>query len=168
MSNICFIVRSSVFFDGMPIVWVILHHEYRCCNVEDINIHHITECLSLSFVASFEDWYCLFRTWSFTLCKNDLDFNDISDSASVWESILSFSTMNMSVCCAVQQVSLFHLPSNHQISTLEKSNSCQQSTLSNLMSKRPKQVSLFFDVAHSMRSEVIDFHIWFAPGFLMQ
>ena len=31
-------------------------------NVEDINIHHITECLSLSFVASFEDWFCLFRT----------------------------------------------------------------------------------------------------------
>ena len=29
MSNICFVVRSSVFFDGMPIVCVILHHEYR-------------------------------------------------------------------------------------------------------------------------------------------
>ena len=53
------------------------------CNVEDINILHITECLSLSFVASFEDWYCLFRTWSFTLYKNDQDSNDISDSASV-------------------------------------------------------------------------------------
>ena len=39
------------------------------CNVEDISIHHVTECLSLSFVASFEDWSCLFRTWSFTLCK---------------------------------------------------------------------------------------------------
>ena len=70
------------------------------CNVEYINIHHNTECLSLSFVASFEDWFCLFRTWSFTLCKNDLDPNDNSDSASVWEFILLFSTMNLSVCCA--------------------------------------------------------------------
>ena len=33
-------------------------------NVEDINILHITECLSLSFVASFEDWFRLFHTWS--------------------------------------------------------------------------------------------------------
>ena len=31
-------------------------------NVEDINILHITECLTLSFVASFEDCFCLFRT----------------------------------------------------------------------------------------------------------
>ena len=33
------------------------------------------------------------------------------------------------------------------------------------MSKRLKQVSLFFDAAHSMSSEVIDFHIWFSPDF---
>ena len=51
--------------------------------VEDINIPHITECLSLSFVAYFEDWSSIFHTRSFTLCKNDLDSNDISDSASV-------------------------------------------------------------------------------------
>ena len=50
------------------------------CNVEDINIPKITEWLSLSLVASCEDWFCLFRTWSFTLCKNDLDSNDNSDS----------------------------------------------------------------------------------------
>ena len=50
------------------------------CNVEDINIHHIEECLSLSFVASFEDWFCLFRTLSFTPCENDMDPNDNSDS----------------------------------------------------------------------------------------
>ena len=48
------------------IVWVILSMNTDACNVEDINIHHITECLSLSFVASFEDWFCFFRTWSFT------------------------------------------------------------------------------------------------------
>ena len=33
------------------------------------------------------------------------------------------------------------------------------------MSKRLKQVSLFFGAAHSMRSEVVDFHVWFSPGF---
>ena len=42
------------------------------------------------------------------------------------------------------------------------------STLINLMSKRLKQVSLFLDAAQSTSSEVIDFHIWFPPGFLMQ
>ena len=70
------------------------------CNVDDINILHITECLSLSFVASFDDWSNIMRTRSFTLYKNDLDFNDISDSASMSESILSCSTMNLSVCRA--------------------------------------------------------------------
>ena len=52
-------------------------------NVEDMNIPHITECSSLSFVVSFEDWFYLFRTWSFTLCKNDLNSYDISYSASL-------------------------------------------------------------------------------------
>ena len=47
-------------------------------------------------------------------------------------------------------------------------NSCQHSTLSNLMSKRLKQVALFFDAAHSMSSEVVDFRVWFLPGFLIQ
>ena len=32
------------------------------CNVEDINIPHVKECLSLSGVASFEDWSNIFRT----------------------------------------------------------------------------------------------------------
>ena len=27
---------------------------------------------------------------------------------------------------------------------------------------------MFFDAAHSMSSEVIDFHVWFSPGFQMQ
>ena len=51
----------------------------------------------------------------------------------------------------------FHI---HQISTLEKTNSCQNSTLSVLMSNPPKQVSLFFAAAHSMSSEVSGFR-WF-------
>ena len=72
MSNICFIVRSII---------------------------HIKECLLLSCVACFEDWSWIFRTRSFTLRKNDLDFNDMPDSATVSESISSSSTKNLSVCC---------------------------------------------------------------------
>ena len=55
-------------------------------NVEDINIFHIKECLSLSCIASFEDWSSIFRTRSFTLFKNDRDFNERSDSVTVSES----------------------------------------------------------------------------------
>ena len=44
-------------------------------------------------------------------------------------------------------------------------NSCQHSTLRNLMSKRLKQVSLFFDAAHSMSSDVVDLHVWFFSAF---
>ena len=36
------------------------------------------------------------------------------------------------------------------------------------MNKRLKQVSLFFDAAHSMSSEVVDFHAWFSLSFVMQ
>ena len=69
-------------FDGMPIVWVILPMNTDAFNVEDINIHHITECFSLSSVTFIEDRFCLFRTWSFTLSKNDLDPDDKSNSVS--------------------------------------------------------------------------------------
>ena len=68
-------------------------------NFEEINIHHFKECLLLSCVASFEDLSDIFRSRSFTLCKNDLDFNDKSDSVTVLESISSSSTINLSVCC---------------------------------------------------------------------
>ena len=70
------------------------------CNFEYISILHIKECLLLICVASFEDWSNIFRTRSFTLCKNDLDFNDMSDSATVLESMSSSSTINLSECCA--------------------------------------------------------------------
>ena len=139
------------------------------CNVEDINIHHITEWLSLSFVTSFEDWYCLFRTWSFTLCKNDLDPHDNSDSASVCKN--SSYRFQQWICpCAVriQQVALFYLPSIHQISTLEKTKFNQHSILSSLMSKRLQRVAPFYDAAQFASSEKIDFHVWFSRGFLMQ
>ena len=84
-------------FDGMPIVWEILHHQYRClqCRRHKHSLYH----RMLSFVASFENCFCLFRTRSFTLCKNDLDFDEKSDSVTVLESISSSSITNLSVCC---------------------------------------------------------------------
>ena len=80
-------------------------------NVEEINSLHIKECLLLSCVASFEDWSWIFRTRSFTLCKKDLDTNDMSDSATVSESISSSRVV------VHKQVSLFLHPSIHQTST---------------------------------------------------
>ena len=103
------------------------HMNTDACNVEDINIRHIKECLLLSCVASFEDWSNIFRTRSFTLCNDDLDFNDMSDSATMLESISSGTTINLSMCsankpggCSLTSLSPFLLPSLHQISTLEK------------------------------------------------
>ena len=88
-------------FDGMHIVWVILHHEYRCSQCwRHKHSHHVTECLSLSFVASFEDWSNIFRTRSFTLCKNDLDFNDKSDSVTVFRvRIIVINIKSVRVLC---------------------------------------------------------------------
>ena len=72
--------------------------------------------------------------------------------------------------CAVrsQLVSLFYLPSIHQISTLEKTNFQQRSILNDLMSVRTQRISLFLDAAHSTNSKVIDFRIWFSQSFPMQ
>ena len=64
-----------------------------------------------------------------------------------------------------QQVSLFYLPSIHQISTLEKTKFYQRSILSSLMSTRKKRVALFCDAAQFASSEEIDFHVWFSPAF---
>ena len=61
----------------------------------------MTECLSLPFVASFEDWFYLFRTWSFTLCKKDLDSNDIS--------VRVLCGYNRSPCCIYKQFIRFPL-----------------------------------------------------------
>ena len=69
-------------------------------NVEDINIPRVIERLSMSCIASSGERSNIFRNRSFTLCKNDLDFNDMSDSATVLESISSSSTINLSVCSA--------------------------------------------------------------------
>ena len=138
------------------------------CNVENINLPHITECSSLSSIASFAHCVCLFRTWSFTLHKNDLDPNDNSDSVSSssmtnWCASLranNGSLRSIVICfffqndvlavtretClrpslwAKKRVSLFYHPSIHQISTLEKTKFHQHSILSTLMSVRIQRV----------------------------
>ena len=48
---------------------------------------------------------------------------------------------------------------------LKKTNSCQHSTLSNLMRKRPQQNPPVWDAANSMSSEINGFHIWFSRSF---
>ena len=139
-------------------------------SVEDINIPKINVCFCLVLhllrigPASF--------ALDHSPCARMLVIlNDMSDSVTVSESISSSSTKNPSVCCVTNrvvvhlQVSPFLLPTFHQICTREKTTVRQYSTLSNLMSKRPKQVSLLFDAAHSTSSEVLpDFQIWFSPG----
>ena len=106
-------------------------------NVEDINIHHIGECVWLFCIASFEDWSNIFRTRSFTVCNNDRDFNESSESVAVLESIPS-SSMTVSVLSERTGWLFTHgfpflLPTFHQISTLEKTTSRQYSILSSLM-----------------------------------
>ena len=91
-------MRSSVFLMEGKFSEKFFPLKTVACNVEGINIQHIKERLLLSCVASFEDWSIIFRTQTLTLCKNDLDLNDTSDSATVLESISSSSTINLSVC----------------------------------------------------------------------
>ena len=61
-------------------------------NVEDINIPQIKERLLMSCIASVEEWSNIFRTRSFTLCKNDRDFIEKFDSSVLSESISSSKT----------------------------------------------------------------------------
>ena len=119
-----------------------------------MNILHITECSSPSSIASFEDCFCLVRTWSFTLCKNVLDPNDNSDSAS------SSSITNW---CA--RVEPFYLPLIHQMSTLEKTKFHQNSILSGLMSVRKQRVSPFHRTSQLANWKEFDFHIWSSRAF---
>ena len=55
--------------------------------VTDRNIPHTMECFSPSSVTFIEDRFCLLRTWSFTLFKNDLDSTDNSNSVSSFQMI---------------------------------------------------------------------------------
>ena len=62
MSNICFIVRSSVFLMECHLSEKFFPMNTDDSNVEDMNILHITECFSLSSLTFIEDRFCLFRT----------------------------------------------------------------------------------------------------------
>ena len=96
------------------------------------NIHHITEC----FFSVFRNihrrlFFVFFRTWSFTLSKNDLDPNDNSNSVS------SSPMMN---CCGLAPLwgqnngcPPFYHPSIHQLSTLEKTKLCHRPILSSVL-----------------------------------
>ena len=120
MSNICFIVRLfPVFFDRVPIVWVILHHSYRCLQCKRHKHSPISQnvcrCLSLhllriGFASSALDHSpCARMIWILTTCRILLRCKNSSHRFQQW------------ICpCAVrsQRVSPFYLPSIHQISTL--------------------------------------------------
>ena len=143
---------------------MILSHEYRYfqCRRHKHSPYHRMFVTVLCCI--FEDWSWIFRTRSFTLCKNDLDINDMSDSATVWESTSSLSTINLTVCrankpggCSLTGLPVLTLPSIHQISTLEKTKSCQHSTQSILMSKRSKQTVLWCCSFHELRSNYLVF-----------
>ena len=82
----------------------------------------LQKVLSMSCIASVEEWSNIFRNRSFTLCKNDRDFSERFDSVAVSESISSSSMTHLSVSWVnkAARVSPFLLPTFHQISTLEK------------------------------------------------
>ena len=82
--------------------------------VEDINIHQIIERLSMSCIASPGERFSIFRNRSFTLCKNDRDFRERSDSAAVSESISSSTTNLLDTGLPV------HASNISPVSTLEK------------------------------------------------
>ena len=63
-------------------------------NVQDINIHHITERLSMSCIESSGERFSIFRNRPFTLLRNERDFRARSDSVAVPESI-SISMTNL-------------------------------------------------------------------------
>ena len=128
-------------------------------NVEDINIPQLTERLSMSSIASSGRWSNIFRTRSFTLCKNDRDFSERFDSVVVLGSISSSMTNLSSTGLPV----LF--PTFHQISALEKTTCRHCSILSSLMSWRPIRVSPCLFAARLTSAEVrSDFQIWVFSG----
>ena len=96
MSNICVKVRSfPVCLMECKFSEKFVPKNTDASNVEYMLIPQIKECLSLSCIASFEDWSNIFRTRSFTLCNNDRDSNERSDSVMVSESI-SLTMTNLS------------------------------------------------------------------------
>ena len=141
-------------------------------NVEDINIHQIIECLSLSFVASLRIVFASFA----------LDHSPCARMIWIPATILILSHRLKQRIAALavskQRVSPFYRPSIHQISTLEKTKFYQHSILSNLLSVRiqrvgalllsKQRVSPIYRTCHLADSEDFDFRVWFSPGFLIK
>ena len=146
------------------------------CNVEDItftSLNNLCYCLVLHLLRIGPTSFALDHS---PLCKNDLDFNDKSDSMTVLESIHIIVINNKSVRVPCEPTGWLFINNSPRsdlhhfirFPTLEKTIFRQHSTLNSLMSKRPSQVSPFLGAAQSTSSEAFDFHIWFSPGFLMQ
>ena len=157
MSHIGFIVSlSPVFLMECKFPEYSVPMKTDASNVEDINIHHIKECLLLSCVASFalDHSTCARMIWILTTILIQLRCKNSSYCFQQW------------ICpCAVRSQgspsSIFHQFIRFPLlSTFHSEFS--------LMTKRPLQISPFLDAAQSTCSEEIDFRVWFSPGFLMQ
>ena len=117
MSNVCFEVRCfPVFLMECTFSEQFFPMNTDASNVEDINILQIIERLSMSCIASFEEWSNFLRNRSFTLFKNDRDFREKFDSVTVSESISSSMTklvINRSHRSCSQHFTIFPLLRNH-------------------------------------------------------
>ena len=70
------------------------HLNTNASHVEDIDNPH-----------TFAEWSNIFRTRSFTLCKNDLDFNEKSETETVSRvHIIVINSESVRVLCATNQV----------------------------------------------------------------
>ena len=128
MSNICFIVRSSVFLMECNFSELFFPMNTDVSNVEAINITQVIERLSMSCSESSGERFNIFRTWSFTPLKNERDFRQRSDSVQCQSPYHHrWQTCHL-------RVSPFLLPRFHQISSFEKTTCRQCSILSSLMS----------------------------------
>ena len=142
--------------DGMPIVWVILSNEYRwlqCWRHEHFPYHRMFFVVFCCFFWGLvlpcnfiEDRFCLFRTWSFILSKNDLDPDEKSNSvpsspmticrglAPLWGQTTGFSVLSWFSSSPKITCLWFYHPSIHQLSTLEKAKLCRRPILRSLLS----------------------------------
>ena len=86
------------------------------CSVDDMNIHHITECSSLSSVASIEVFFVFFVP-DHSPCARMIW---IPTTNLILLRRLQLRNVEALLVEGEQQVSPFYHPSIHQISTLEK------------------------------------------------
>ena len=165
ISNIFFKVRfSPVFLMAWKLSEYFFPMNTDASNVQDINIHQITERLSMSRIESSGERFSIFRNRPFTLFRNDRDFRERSDSVAVPESI-SISMTNL-------------LDTSFPVLVFDMSPDFPHL-------RRPLVVivpfwgvwwaskrygfSSYLLAAHVTSSEVLsDFQIWSSPGFQMQ